>query len=326
MSSTTKEILDAGLHYSTDQSPGITRIRKGKGFAYHNPKGNLIEDSATRDRIARLVIPPAWKNVWICPDPRGHVQATGRDAKGRKQTLYHPSWRSNREENKFHRVREFGAALPSIRKRVNQDLQKRGLPKERVVAAVVSLLEKTLIRVGNREYAKSNKSYGLTTLRCEHLELGSQELRFKFRGKSGKLHDVTCMDRRLTRVVRRVQDLPGESLFQYLDGDEEPVEITSGDVNEYLREATGSDFTAKDFRTWAATVEAARLRRDGEERTSVIRAVARRLGNTPAVCRKSYIHPAIFESEYPEWLDQKLPRAKGGLDPIERFVIESVLR
>ena len=295
----------AGLRYTTDTKPGISRRRNGRGFVYITPSGKRLRDRRELERIHRLVIPPAWTDVWICPDPRGHLQATGRDARERKQHRYHPRWREVRDETKYHRLIGFARALPAIRRRTNADLRKPGLKLEKVVAAVVQLLEKTLIRVGNDEYARSNRSFGLTTLRDGHVEVKGGRVRFAFRGKSGVEHEVDLDDRRLARVVRECQDLPGYDLFQYLDEDGERHTIGSSDVNDYLRRISDHDFTSKDFRTWAGTVLAARLLHelefasDAEAKKNIVRAVeavAKRLGNTKAVCRKCYIHPAIFEA------------------------------
>jgi DNA topoisomerase-1 len=296
----------AGLRYTTDRTPGIRRKRNGRRFRYIGADGKIVRDPAVLDRIGKLVIPPAWTDVWICTDPRGHLQATGRDARGRKQHRYHPRWREVRDETKYHRLIGFAQTLPVIRRRTKADIAKRGLPREKVLAAVVQLLEKTLIRVGNDEYAKQNRSFGLTTLRDGHVEVNGGRLRFCFRGKSGKEHEVDLNHRGLARVVRQCRDLPGYDLFQYLDENGERQTIGSGDVNDYLREITGEDYTSKDFRTWAGTVLAAQLLREFERfdseaqaKKNVVRAVesvAERLGNTKAVCRKCYIHPAIFEA------------------------------
>jgi DNA topoisomerase-1 len=321
----------AGLHYVTDDRPGIRREMAALGFRYKRPDGRLIRQPADLKRIRALAIPPAWKDVWICPDPKGHVQATGRDARGRKQYRYHAQWRAHRDTNKFDRLEEFAAILPKLRARVHGDLAKPGLPREKVLATVVQLLEKSLIRVGNDEYAKSNKSFGLTTLRDQHVDVKGGTVRFRFRGKSGKLHNVDINDRRLARIIKECRDLPGQELFQYLDDDGEVQDVNSGDVNAYLREITGTDFTAKDFRTWSATVLAAAALREiakdkaargahdcrrptsmAEAKRNVLRAVeavSGLLGNTPAVCRKSYIHPVILECYMDRTMDQKLARA-----------------
>jgi DNA topoisomerase-1 len=289
------------------------------GFRYYRPDGRLLKSPADLKRIRALAIPPAWKDVWICPDPRGHLQATGRDARGRKQYRYHPDWRAHRETDKFDRLEAFASVLPEVRTRTAGDLAKSGLPREKVLATVVQLLERSLIRVGNDEYAKSNKSFGLTTLRDQHVEVKGSTLRFEFRGKSGKRHSVDINDRRLARIVKQCRDLPGQELFQYLDENGRRQDVNSADVNTYLREITGTDFTAKDFRTWFGTVLAARALREfrcaesmAASKRNVLRAieaVAGVLGNTPAVCRKSYIHPAILECYMDRSMESKLARA-----------------
>jgi DNA topoisomerase I len=295
----------AGLIYTSDDEPGIRRVRRGKGFEYVGPGGERITDPATLDRIRALVIPPAWRHVWITTRPRGHLQATGRDARGRKQPRYHDRWRETRDANKFDRMADFGRILPRIRARVARDLRRDGLPKEKVVAAVVRLLETTFARVGNEEYAKQNRSYGLTTLRDRHVKVEGSTVRFVFRGKSGVEVSVGVTDRRVARVIKRCEELPGQMLFQYQDGGELKT-VTSDDVNEYLREASGEDVTAKDFRTWAATVlaacalrEAPRFDSETEAKRNVVAAideVARKLGHTRAVCRRSYVHPAVIDT------------------------------
>ncbi|PWC37450.1 DNA topoisomerase IB [Azospirillum sp. TSO35-2] len=296
----------AGLAYSSDETPGIRRRRAGKGFRYLWPDGRTVTEEDTLARIRKLAIPPAYRDVWICPDPDGHLQATGRDARGRKQYRYHRRWTELREGTKFGRMLEFCRALPGLRERVDADLGRRGLPREKVLAAVVRLLETTLIRVGNESYARENHSYGLTTLRDGHTEIDGSEVRFAFKGKSGKEWNVALRDRRLARVVRACRDVPGDELFQYLDPDGQRHAVTSGDVNAYLRDATGADFTAKDFRTWAGTVLAAMALTEFEafdsataakrNVTRAIEQVATRLGNTPSVCRKSYIHPELLDA------------------------------
>jgi DNA topoisomerase-1 len=296
----------AGLRYVSDARPGIGRRRSGKGFRYVNPDGSTARDAEVLARIRSLVIPPAWTDVWICSLANGHLQATGRDARGRKQSRYHPRWREVRDETKYERMMLFGAALPDIRRRVERDLALPGLPREKVLAAVVRLLETTFIRVGNVEYARENHSYGLTTLRNKHVRVKGSSLTFDFKGKSGVEHTIDLEDRRLARIVRRCQDLPGYELFQYLDGEGERHSIDATDVNDYLREATQQEFTAKDFRTWAGTVLACSVLREFEPAESdtrakrnvvaAIKSVAERLGNTPSVCRKCYVHPAVLES------------------------------
>jgi DNA topoisomerase-1 len=297
---------EAGLRYVTDTAPGIRRLRSGKGFRYEDANGKAVRDQDTLERIRSLAVPPAWTDVWICPSPRGHLQATGRDARGRKQYRYHKRWRAQRDEVKYGRMLAFGKALPAIRQRVEEDLSRPGLPRERVLAAVVRLLEKTRIRVGNEEYARENRSFGLTTLRDRHADIGSTRIRFRFRAKAGKVRDVEVSDARLARIVRRCQDLPGQELFQYVDDEGEPRSIASQDVNDYLREITGQDFTAKDFRTWAGTVLAAWALKEFEgvdsqaqAKRNVVRAVERvaeELGNTPAVSRSSYVHPHVINA------------------------------
>jgi DNA topoisomerase-1 len=295
-----------GLRYVRDDTPGIRRVRRGKGFAYVRPDGRPVHDEATLKRIRALVIPPAWTDVWICPDANGHLQATGRDDRGRKQHRYHPRFRAVRDETKYGRMLAFAGALPHLRARVEKDMARRGLPREKVLAKVVRLLETTLIRVGNDDYARHNHSYGLTTFEDRHAKIDGPELRFEFRGKSGVRHAVELHDRRLARIVKECQDLPGQELFQYVDETGKRHDVTSGDVNAYLREISGEDFTAKDFRTWAGTVLAARALREFEAFDSkaqakrnlvkAVEAVARRLGNTRAVCRKCYVHPVVFDA------------------------------
>ena len=297
---------EAGLRYVSDEQPGYTRKAKGDDFDYFDTEGKRIRDETRLLRMNRLAIPPAYKDVWICPSPNGHIQATARDARGRKQYRYHERWREVRDENKYDRMLVFGKALPKIRRRVNRDLKRRGLPREKVLATVVQLLERTFIRVGNEEYAKENKSFGLTTLRSHHVDVTATKLRFSFRGKSGKEHEVDVTDRRLAKIICQLQDLPGQEVFQYLNEKDERRKVTSEDVNDYLREITGEDFTAKDFRTWAGTVLAAMalnaqeaFENKSQAKKNVkdaISAVAKILGNTPAVCRKCYVHPAVLET------------------------------
>ena len=308
---------DAGLRYVTDEMPGIARKRAGKGFTYIGPEGKPLRNEEQLKRIRKLAVPPAWRDVWICADPRGHIQATGRDDRRRKQYRYHPRWREVRDETKYGRMVAFGDALPGIRKRVVEDLAKPDLPREKVLAAVVRLLETTLIRVGNDEYAKANNSYGLTTLRDRHVEVDGSVIRFEFEAKSRKRRVVDLRDRQLARIVQRCQDLPGYGLFQYIDEDGERRDVRSDDVNEYLRQITGQEFTAKDFRTWTGTVLAAlALAGVGEfsstrqAKKNVVRAieeVSERLGNTPAICRKSYVHPEVIEA-YLEGSPVKIPQ------------------
>ena len=296
----------AGLTYADDTEPGFTRRKSGKGWGYRDLQGKPIKDAAVVERINKLAVPPAYTDVWISPDPDGHIQATGRDEKGRKQYRYHPRWAEVRAETKYARMAAFGRALPAIRERVNADLGKRGLPKDKVVAAVVALLERTLIRVGNDEYAKTNKSFGLTTLRDKHVHFNGAEIEFEFKGKSGVKHKTGLKDRRLSRVVKQCQDVPGQRLFQYLDDDGERQSVGSADVNAYLQEITGEHFTAKDFRTWAGTTAAAKalamqppVETEREAKAALnlcVKATAGLLGNTPAVCRSSYIHPEVLKA------------------------------
>jgi DNA topoisomerase I len=297
---------DASLRWVSDQSPGIRRRRQKDSFVYVEPDGSQVKDERTLERIRVLVIPPAWTDVWISPLANGHIQATGRDDRGRKQYRYHERWREVRDANKYERLIEFARVLPRIRRRVQHDLRRRGHPREKVLATVVQLLETTMVRVGNEEYARENRSFGLTTLRTRHVRVKGSRVRFFFRGKSGKEHEVTLRNRRLAAVVKRCEELPGQQLFQYLDEQGERRSIDSADVNEYIREASGGDFTAKDFRTWAGTVLAAQALQDMERVDSeaqakrnlvaAIERVAERLGNTRAVCRKCYVHPAIVDS------------------------------
>jgi DNA topoisomerase-1 len=296
----------AGLRYVHDDRPGIRREPGEDGFRYLAVDGTAIDDEATIERIRSLVIPPAWTDVWICPQANGHLQATGRDARGRKQYRYHPKWRAVRDEVKYERMIKFGKALPRIRKEVERALALPGLPREKVVATIVYLLEATMMRIGNDQYAKENKSYGLTPLRNRHVRIDGSEVDFHFRGKSGVMHDVKVHDRKLARIIARIRDLPGQELFQYVDDDGERHSVGSSDVNDWLRAVTGEDYTAKDFRTWSGTVLAAlalrefeRFDSDAQAKKNVVRAieaVAEKLGNTPSVCRKCYVHPAVLDS------------------------------
>jgi DNA topoisomerase-1 len=307
----------AGLRYVGDGAPGLRRTRRGKAFRYLRPDGRPVRDPRALARIRALVIPPAWTEVWICASPEGHIQAVGRDARGRKQYRYHPRWRASRDEAKYGRMVAFGRTLPRIRARVEEDLARPGLPREKVLAAVVRLLERTLIRVGNEEYARANRSFGLTTLRSHHVDVAGRKIRFQFRGKSGKQHEIGIEDRELSGIVRRCQELPGQELFQYLDRGGHRRSVKSEDVNRYLRAITGQPFTAKDFRTWGGTVRAAFALAAcepatalGKARRNVANAIAevsRRLGNTPSICRKCYVHPAVIGS----YLDGLLAAALG---------------
>jgi DNA topoisomerase-1 len=296
----------AGLTYVTDAQPGITRKGSGRGFAFYGPTGELIRDRRERRRLKALAVPPAWTDVWICPDPEGHLQVTARDSKGRKQYRYHPRFREVRDESKFGRMLAFSEVLPVIRDRVERDLSQRGLPRDKVLATVVWLLERTLFRVGNVAYARNNRSYGLTTLRRRHVQVKGSRLRFEFRGKSGVTRTADVFDRRVARIVQRCQELPGQELFKYLDDDGSRQAVDSGDINDYLRQISGQDVTAKDFRTWAGTINAATALAELGPATSERQAklnivqsvdrVAERLGNTRAVCRKYYVHPAVLDA------------------------------
>ena len=307
-----------GLCYVTDTEPGIQRQCVGKEFCYLSTNGEKIADDSQLSRIKALVIPPAWTNVWICPLPHGHLQATGRDAKGRKQYRYHAHWRQVRSQTKFNRMIAFGEALPKIRKQTEADLKRTGLPREKVLATVVRLLEITRIRVGNEEYAQTNKSFGLTTMRDRHVDISGAKLQFKFRGKSGVKHEIELSDRRLAKIVKRCQDIPGQELFQYLDDEGQRQPVSSGDINAYLQEITDLDFTAKDFRTWSGTVLAAQeLNELGlfetqteakKNVTQAIKDVAQHLGNRPATCRKYYVHPAVIDAYMDKSLFQTMPQ------------------
>lgn len=318
----------AELRYVSDTSPGIRRRRVGKHFSYIGLDGKPIHDEQELKRIRGLVIPPAWNNVWICPNPRGHIQASGRDARGRKQYRYHTEWRKIRDETKYDRLIAFGQALPHIRERVSADLSLPGLQREKVLAVVVRLLDTLSIRVGNEEYARENKSFGLTTLRSRHVKVEGASIHIHFRGKRGIEHDVGIRDRRLARIIKQCQDLPGHELFQYLDDAGKRQPIDSADVNEYLHVITGKDFTAKDFRTWAGTVTTVcALTELGEAETQTqtkkhlaqaIESAAKRLGNTPTICRKCYVHPEVINS----YLDGRLLAALKQND--EKAVAESL--
>jgi len=311
----------AGLRYVDDRRPGITRVKAGKKFSYRDPAGRTIRDGETLIRIRSLAVPPAWRKVWICDDPDGHVQATGRDARGRKQYRYHPRWREVRDGNKYERMIAFGRALPRIRRRVEKDLAQPDLPREKILATVVRLLELTLIRVGNEEYARQNESFGLATMRDRHVRVNGSALQFQFRGKSGILHEIDVRDRRLVRIVRQSRDLPGFELFQYVDATGERRTIDAADVNAYLKSVAGDEFTAKDFRTWAGTVLAARALRElgvfnshAQAKRNVLQAVeavAKRLGNTRAVCRKCYVHPEVVHAYLDGTLAESLNHKAG---------------
>ena len=316
------------LAYVNDGDPGLTRRATKAGFSYVDAQGRRITDPAQLARIAALAIPPAWTQVWICADACGHIQATGRDQKGRKQYRYHPDWRAARDEAKYDRMIAFGRALPRLRRRVEADLARRGLPREKVLAAVVRVMELTLIRVGNEEYARANRSFGLTTLRDRHAQITGAGAMFEFRGKSGKVHRTGLRDRRLARIIKACQDLPGQRLFQYVDEAGQRRAVESADVNAYIRAATGGDFSAKDFRTWAGTLAAAHElggEAPAESPTAArrraaacVKAVAARLGNTAAVCRAAYIHPRVLSA----WEAGELPsRPKGSARAFELHVL-----
>lgn len=325
-----------GLIYVSDAQPGIQRRKRGKGFYYLSPDGQPLADLRTLERIRKLAVPPAYTDVWICTQERGHLQATGRDARQRKQYRYHPDWRATRDDGKFTKMIEFGARLPKLRHRLKHDLALPGLAKDKVLAVIVTLLDETLIRVGNEEYARANRSYGLTTLRNKHVKfLRDGRATFSFRGKSGRQHEVVLDDRRLARIIRRCQQLPGQQLFQYVDDEGRRQPVDSGLVNEYLREAMGGthDFTAKDFRTWGGTLRAiaflaCQTRKEPMTQrafnscvASTARAVAETLGNTPAVCRKSYINPLVFEAWKRGVIEQRVPRTAMSPRQMERTAL-----
>ncbi len=334
----------AGLRYVSDHKPGIRRLKAGNGFRYQSPDGKAVRDKNILKRIKSLAIPPAWREVWICTDPNGHLQATGRDDRDRKQYRYHPRWREVRDEDKYSRMIAFGKALSKIRRHIRRDLRKKGMQRERVLAAVVNLLELTAIRIGNEEYAQQNKSYGLTTLRDRHAKVNGSRVHFHFQGKSGKAHEIDIDHPRIARTVKKCQDLPGQDLFQYVNGDGAIHDVTSGDVNDYLMEITGKDFTAKDFRTWIGTLLAATALREFKKIDSkaaakrnilqAIETVAKRLGNTPAICKKCYIHPAVFDSYmdgsldsvFAEQSNRELARSLNSLHPEEAAVITLLQR
>ena len=323
----------AGLCYGTDSCAGIRRVRAGSTFRYLDRKGRQIRDERTLQRIKSLAIPPAWVDVWISPKRNSHVQATGRDARGRKQYRYHPKWREVSHHTKYSRMAAFARALPRIRRQVTRHLQLSGLCREKVVAAVVQLLEKTFIRIGNEEYARDNGSFGLTTLRDRHVKVRGGAIRFEFKGKSGIRHSLTLTDARLAKIIKGCQDLPGQVLFQYVAENGRRRLITSSDVNDYLRETAGETFSAKDFRTWAGTLIAARelattkvgaTQRENKSRiVEAVKVVSRHLGNTPAVCRSCYIHPAVLEAYVDGTLHTRLgrPRRVAGLSTEEAAVL-----
>ncbi|HXF80937.1 MAG TPA: DNA topoisomerase IB [Usitatibacter sp.] len=305
-----------GLRHSRDGEEGYRREASAKGFAYFDSGDRRVEDEATLERIRSLAIPPAWTQVWICGDERGHLQATGRDARGRKQYRYHPRWRELRDADKFDHLMEFAAALPRIRRQARADISAAGLPRRKVLALLVELLERTCIRVGNERYAEENDSFGLTTMRNRHVKVEGARIEFQFRGKSGKFHRIALDDPKLARIVRRIRELPGQELFQYLDDEGAVQSVGSSDVNEYLKEIAGSDVSTKDFRTWAGSVYVASLlrRRSHVGITHVaaaVREASRQLGNTPAICRKSYVHPRVLDPK--TW--RARPRGTGRRPP-----------
>lgn len=325
--------LSAGLRYVTDQQPGISRLGASGHFHYRLPSGKAVRDRTLLKRIGRLVIPPAWKSVWIASQPDAHLQATGRDARGRKQYRYHPDFAAFRDSVKYSHLVEFAKALPGLRRRLKRDLRRPGLQREKILAAIVTLLEETLIRVGNEDYARSNRSFGLTTLRNRHVKVRGGEIRFLFRGKSGKEWSLSLHNKRVAKIVRSCQELPGQNLFEYRGEDGSIHGISSSDVNAYLKEITGRDITAKDFRTWAGTVKAAIGFNGFEGKASkkaaraIVAAVAEELGNTIAVCRKCYIHPAIFRGFEDGKLRLRIPkRGRDGLRPVETAVLHYLRR
>jgi DNA topoisomerase-1 len=330
MSLSYDDAREAGLVYVTDSAAGIARRRTGKGFAYRDADGRIVRDRDTLARIRALAVPPAWTEVWICASPRGHLQATGRDARGRKQHRYHPRFREARDSVKFSRLTAFAKALPALRARIDADMRKKGMPREKVIATIVHLLDTTLIRIGNDEYARANGSYGLTTLQDQHAKIKGDELKFIFTGKSGKSWRLTVRDKRVAKVVKAAQDLPGQRLFQYRDAEGAIQQVMSTDVNAYLREISGADITAKDFRTWGATVLAAaelsalagadaKLTAKANVKAA-IETVSATLGNTPTICRKCYVHPLLIDTYLEGGL--KLGRAKrAGLSAHEASVL-----
>jgi DNA topoisomerase-1 len=320
---------EAHLRYVSDRAPGFSRRKRGDRITYLDQHGRRLTDVAEISRIHGLAIPPAWEEVWICPHAHGHVQATGRDARGRKQYRYHPEWRRVRDHVKYDHILAFARALPKIRRRVARDLRRRGLGRDKVLAAMVRLLETTLIRVGNEQYLKQNHSVGLSTLRNRHVRVSGGTVHFSFRGKSGKEHEIDLDDPGLARIVRRLREIPGQELFQYIDENGVSQKISSTDINAYLHETAGTEFSAKDFRTWAGTVHAARalaatpdFRTDREARRNVvaaIRSVAEQLGNTPAICRKSYVHPAVIESYFARRIPKPVTNDNGSAKPAHGF-------
>ncbi len=335
----TPDDLPPHLIHTTDTTPGYSRVRKGKGFAYRTAQGDYVRDARTRQRLEALGIPPAYTDVWICAQANGHLQASGRDERGRKQYIYHPEWTAFRNQTKFRRLQQFGMALPTLRERTDADLRQRGWPKTKVLALAVQLLDNTLLRVGNQDYAKENRTYGLTTLRRRHLEVNSRTVRFAFRGKSGVHQRVTLHNRRLARLVRQCADLPGQEVLQYLDEDGGRHRLDSGDINDYVREVTGAGFSAKDFRTWGGSVLALRYWEDAQAEACagtrkkleicLVRRVAKSLGNTVAVCRAYYIHPRVLEQANTVCVsdllaEDPLPEMAEWLAPEERLLLHLI--
>ena len=322
---------EGGLRFSSDAEPGMSREGEAKSFVYRDAKGLILRDEKQLERVRKLGIPPAWTDVWICADERGHLQATGRDAKGRKQYRYHTAWRQTREADKFEHLAEFAQALPAIRRRVRADLGLPGLPRRKVLAAIVRLLESTCIRIGNERYAEQNASYGLTTMRNRHVRVEGKRVQFSFRGKSGKFHKISIDDPRLARVIEHCRDLPGQELFQYLDDDGKVQSVGSQDVNDYLREAAGREVSTKNFRTWAGSLfVASRLAREDNPASArriseAVREAAERLGNTPAICRKSYVHPRVLDPLTWQGSRRRFPTRPRGLR-VEEAALLRILR
>jgi DNA topoisomerase-1 len=325
----------AGLRYVSDDMPGIYRKKRGNGFIYLDASGQKIKDREILDRIQSLVIPPAWRDVWICPLPNGHLQVTGYDARNRKQYRYHPAWNSIRSQTKFSRLTNFAKALPAIREQVKKDLAKRSICKEKVVATVVYIMEKAYIRIGNQEYAKENGSFGLTTMRDRHVAISGSRIRFAFKGKKGVMHDIELEDKRLARIVKQCREIPGHELFQYYDEEGQRHAIDSGDINEYVHALCGEEFTAKDFRTWAGTLlafsslwcmEVPETKTEMKHKLNeIVKEVAHKLGNTPAVCRKYYIHPLLEEACASGRLAELYRQCSGKESAEEQEVRENIL-
>jgi DNA topoisomerase-1 len=323
--------LPNSLQYSSDSLPGLTRIKRRGKFIYLDSKGEQIEKDSVIARIQSLVIPPAWTSVWICPSSKGHLQVTGRDERGRKQAIYHPEWHGLRASQKFKHLREFGQALPKIRAYVDEQLASRGVSRDKILSAIVRLLETTMIRIGNQRYEEQNQSYGLTTLRNKHVRVIADRVEFSFKGKSNKIQQVTLKNRTLSCLVKKCQELPGQHLFSYLDSDGACHEVTSTEVNNFLQSISQVPITAKEFRTWGGTIEAMRLVREiqptnSKDLTQIVKAVAQRLGNTPSVCRQHYIYPRVLDLDAQAfWSQRPLPRKRSHLDSIEALFLDEVL-